>query len=358
MSTLRNKFEEAFAEKMGVGSALAVSSARNGLHLILKLITKPGDEVILPAFICGSVVSSVRAAGAKPVFVDIKDDLTMDEGDVEKKMTSKTKVILAVHIYGRPTKVDLIQKVCNQNELILIEDCAQALGARYQNKMVGSIGDFAIYSLTKSGRNSGGGVIVTEGKGVKNQLMLLGEQLGKRKGSLSKLMELPYSGFKYVASIYESEGSLTAKRLLDLVAGASKLLGKKSDDGLNTNFGCSSFQLKRAWRQLQQTEKDNYQREEVFTYLLERLRSHYKVPGLPEASNPLHLYFPLIVGSKQLRKRLLKGGLSSPWKCFDETCLISKFTSENLLFFPLGKECGRGLKWLTNMLIDLRGKVK
>src|SRR6516164_9805233 len=106
----------------------------------------PGDEVILPAWTWHSCYSAVVLAGALPVFAEIDESLNLDPGDLEKKITAQTKVIMAVHSLGSPCDMDRILTVSRKHSLRVMEDCAQSVGASYKIRPVGSLGDIGIYS--------------------------------------------------------------------------------------------------------------------------------------------------------------------------------------------------------------------
>ena len=121
--------------------ALPTSSCTGALHLILLgLGVKKGDEVIVPDMTWVATASVVKYVGAKPVFVDIdKDTWTMCPKSLKKKITSKTKVIIPVHLYGHPCKMDEIMKIANKNKIYVVEDAAPAMGAKFKNKLVGIV---------------------------------------------------------------------------------------------------------------------------------------------------------------------------------------------------------------------------
>lgn len=142
-------FEEKFAAYIGGGPAFGVTSGAAALELIA-LLSKvgPGDEVILPAHTyCASAIPFGRA-GAKLVWADIDPgSLVMDPKSVESLVNERTKLILAVHLYGRPCEMDELRAIADRHKLILAEDCAQALGAKYKGKRIGALGDFAAFSF-------------------------------------------------------------------------------------------------------------------------------------------------------------------------------------------------------------------
>lgn len=153
-------FEDSFAEYCGVKHAIATSNGTVALHLImLALGLKPGDEVIIPTLTYIATANAVRYCGATPVFVDSEAKTwNIDPLKIEDKITSKTKAIMPVHIYGLPAEMGFISDIANKHDLIVIEDAAEAHGATYNNKKVGSIGHVASFSFF-------GNKIITCGEG-------------------------------------------------------------------------------------------------------------------------------------------------------------------------------------------------
>lgn len=143
------KFENKFSKIHNNVKALAVSSATTGLHLaLMSLGIKKNDEVIVPNLTFAAVINSVLYANAKPIIVDIdKDKWTIDVEDIKKKITKKTKAIIIVHLYGNPCNMNEILKICSKYKVFLIEDCAEAIGSKYNKKIVGTFGDCSVFSF-------------------------------------------------------------------------------------------------------------------------------------------------------------------------------------------------------------------
>lgn len=154
------RFEQEFALYLGVKHAITTTSGTTALHLVLVTLgIGPGDEVILPDFTMMACVLAVLYTGAKPVFVDIDPDIfTMDPGKVAEKITSKTKAIMPVHIYGHPVDMDPVLAIAERHDLWVIEDAAEAHGARYKGRLCGSMGDINAFSFY-------GNKIITTGEG-------------------------------------------------------------------------------------------------------------------------------------------------------------------------------------------------
>lgn len=160
------KFEQNFADYCGAKYAIAVNNGTAALHasLLASGISR-GDEVIVPSFTFIATATSVSMCGAVPVFADIDPrTFCIDPDNLPQRITPKTKAIIGVHLFGHPFDLQNIKKICNENDLILIEDCAQAHGAEVRGKRVGAFGDVGCFSFypTKNMTTGEGGMIITE----------------------------------------------------------------------------------------------------------------------------------------------------------------------------------------------------
>jgi dTDP-4-amino-4,6-dideoxygalactose transaminase len=159
-------FEQEFAAYCGAAECIALNSGTSALHLaLLAAGVGPGDEVITVPFTFVASVSAVTYAGARPVLVDIDPrTFTMDPAAIEAAITPRTKAILPVHLYGQTADMDPIMEIARRHGLIVIEDAAQAHGAKYKGHPTGSIGDMACFSFYP-GKNLGaygeGGAVTT-----------------------------------------------------------------------------------------------------------------------------------------------------------------------------------------------------
>ena len=159
-------FEESFKEYIGPKHAIGVSSGTAALFLAYnELNLQPGDEVIVPSHTFIATVSPLAFFNAKPIFVDCDPDTyCMDIEHVKEKITSRTKCITPVHLYGHPVDMDPLIEIANEKNIKIIEDCCQAHGTEYKGKKVGNFGDMSVFSFfpSKSMTVGGdGGMIVT-----------------------------------------------------------------------------------------------------------------------------------------------------------------------------------------------------
>jgi 8-amino-3,8-dideoxy-alpha-D-manno-octulosonate transaminase len=157
-------FEERFAEYMGTRMALGVTSGTAALDCaVAGLGIGPGDEVIVPAYTWWSDYTCVVHAGALPVFADIDATLNIDPKDFERKITERTKAVIAVHLLGGPCDMEPIVAAARKRGVAVLEDCAQCVGGSYRGKKLGSIGDVGIYSfqINKMITSGEGGAVVS-----------------------------------------------------------------------------------------------------------------------------------------------------------------------------------------------------
>jgi dTDP-4-amino-4,6-dideoxygalactose transaminase len=150
------EFEKAFATYCNTKYAIGVNNGTTALHLaMLALNIGVGDEVIIPANTFIATAWGVSHAGATPVFVDCDADTwEIDTTKIEDAITPKTKAIIGVHLYGQPFDIDAVKQICHKHNLFLIEDAAQAQGAKYKGNPVGGFGEMACFSFYP-GKNLG-----------------------------------------------------------------------------------------------------------------------------------------------------------------------------------------------------------
>lgn len=159
-------FEQEICDYMQVKHAIGVANGTDALVIALKALgIGPGDEVIVPAFTFFASAEAIAFVGAKPVFVDVlADTYNLDVDQAEAKITPQTKAIMPVHLFGLPADMTDVMQLAKRYNLRVVEDCAQAIGAKYHGQMVGTFGDFGTLSFfpTKNlGCAGDGGMIVT-----------------------------------------------------------------------------------------------------------------------------------------------------------------------------------------------------
>jgi len=159
------KLENAFAEKFGMKHAVAVNSGGSALFLALKALgIGPGDEVIVPDFTMIATAAAVSHCGATPVFVDASErSFNIDPAKIEGVITPRTRAVMPVHLYGEPCEMDAIMEIAKKHKLLVVEDAAEAHGAKYKGKLAGTFGDANCFSFyaNKIMTSGEGGMIAT-----------------------------------------------------------------------------------------------------------------------------------------------------------------------------------------------------
>lgn len=172
-----SRFEDMLGEFIGVPHAVSTSSGTAALHLALTALgIGPGDEVLVPDLTFGACGNVVLHCGADPVFVDVNPETwTMDPASAADRISERTRAIMPVHLYGHPCDMDPLLELADEHELFVVEDCAEALGAKYKGDRVGKLGDVGIFSFyaNKVITTGEGGMVTTRDPEVDERLRLL-----------------------------------------------------------------------------------------------------------------------------------------------------------------------------------------
>ncbi len=214
------EFEEEFARSVGAEYAVAVANGTLALVAMLKAMgIGEGDEVIVPCFTFIATANAVLEAGAKPVFADIDaKTYTLDPGDVLEKITPKTKAVIAVHLYGHPAYMKELLDITSDAGIALLEDAAQAHGARAPEGAVGGIGDAAAFSFyaTKNMTTGEGGMVTTSDEAVAYRLRMI-----VNHGQAAKYLHVDY-GLNYRLSAINAALGLSQLKKLDALNNARR----------------------------------------------------------------------------------------------------------------------------------------
>lgn len=185
-----DQFEKEFAAHVGLPYAVAVSSGTGALHTALSALgVGPGQEIIVPAYMWVAVVAAVVNLGAIPILADIDDTFGIDPEDLLRRVTPRTRGIIAVHMSGAPINVTPIAKIARERGLFLLEDCAQANGANIGGQKVGTFGDMAVFSfqMNKNMTSGEGGCVVTRDLQLYRRAVA-GHDLGYARDEQGRLM--------------------------------------------------------------------------------------------------------------------------------------------------------------------------
>ena len=246
------KFEKNFSNYVGTKYALGVANGTDALEIAIKTLNiKKGSEILVPANTWISTAEAVLNNNHKVKFVDIGSDHNLCINDLKKKISKKTKAIIAVHLYGNPANIIEIKKICLNNKIYLIEDCAQAHGASVDGRKIGTFGDISTFSFfpTKNlGCFGDGGMIVTN----KKKFFTLSKKISNH-GGLKK-------------NIHEIIGRNS--RLDNIQAGILDIKLKKLDDWLKhrNNLANIYYKFLKNIKDIEfiKKEKDNYHSYHLF----------------------------------------------------------------------------------------------
>ena len=173
--------ESGFKQFLGVKHAFTFVSGRTSFWAILKSLNlDKKDEVLIQSFTCNAVVNPILNLGIKPIFIDISQEtLNLDINDLNKKLSSKSKVVVVQHTFGLPADMDKVSEICKNNNLILIEDCAHSLGAEYNGKKIGTFGKVSFFSFGRDKVISSvsGGMAVTNDKEIAKEIKKIHNEL-------------------------------------------------------------------------------------------------------------------------------------------------------------------------------------
>lgn len=219
-------FEKEFAKFCGVKYAITASNGTAALHLALVATDiGPGDEVIVPSMTFVATANAVSYTGAKPVFADSEiETWNIDPEKIKEKINQRTKAIIPVHLYGHPAEIGSIMRIAKKYGLIVIEDAAEAHGAMYKKKMVGSIGDMGCFSFfgNKIITTGEGGMITTNNKILAQKIRMLRDHGYSKK----RRYYHPHLGFNYRMTNLQAAMGLAQLRKVN------KILKKKRDNAM------------------------------------------------------------------------------------------------------------------------------
>ena len=276
------KFEDKFKSKISSKYAIGVGSGTDAIKLSLHALNiKKGDEVILPSFTFYATLNPIIAVGAKPVFVDSKMDFNIDESQIEKKITKKTKAIIPVHWAGKICNMSKISKIAKKYNLKIVEDACHAYLSKLDNKFAGNFGHtgcFSLHPLKNVNVWGDGGVIVTNNKKIYLKLLLLRNHGLKNRNFVDR--------FGYVSRMDTIQAAILNYRIKNL----NKVIKKRRE-----NFKTYSKHLNTKY--IFFPNEENYQFNTYHTFVIQvdkrdKLREYLNKNGVGTAIHypiPIHL---------------------------------------------------------------------
>ena len=351
-----------------------VTSGRAAIALALEHAgINENDEVLVPAYHCSSMVQPIIYVKATPIFFKIKPPTNaIDLDDISKKITTKTKAIIVTHYFGFPQAIDEIQKYCNKNKLILIEDCAHAFFGSYKGKQLGTFGDYAIASVMKFFPAFDGGCLIANTNINISDIKLSDAGIKFEIKSLINTLERSFE-YNHLKVLKYTIGLILKSK--DLLWSFYKMLHKNET---NTAIGPTSadggFSLEENWIHKRMSSASRYFMRHADTNLIIRMRQeNYRyfenafmgLKGSKKLHDKLNMgvvpyVYPLIINNpKPVFDTLKKDGVpiirfgEYLWDGVDKnTCPLSAHYSEALFQFPCHETYTKSdLDWIINKVI-------
>lgn len=354
---LVREFERRIAELIGVKEAISFSSQRAGMYAVLKsLEPQPGDEVIVPAYTFFSIPACAVLAGFKPIFADVDPSTwNLDPEKVKQAITERSRAIIVSHLNGCPADLSELHQIAKQKNLVLIEDCAQAFGAKFGNKFLGSFG-VGCFSFGE-GKNlyaMGGGLITTQDSRLASRLREIAEQASSIRFSevLSKItrsvafsiLSRPFI-FTFTSFPFFYLASLSNRNV-------DTDLEHRLQDMPQTSFSYSfsNGQAALGLGQLERLEERSQRRMDNARWLTEGLE---KVEGLvlpPEPKDRTHLFLHYAVrvqDRERLVRQLIRRGVDAQRDYCSSFPLLPDFPGDSSSS-PIAKGLAGNVVYLPN----------
>lgn len=352
------RFEEAFTQYLKIKYAILLGSARAGLYLTLKVLgVGEEDEIILPSYTCPVVPSVIVALKAKPVFIDSDPEtFNMNSELIESRITSRTKAIILTHIEGHSADRDSIVEIAKKYNLKIIEDCAQAVGAEYKGKKVGSLGEISYLSFAtgKQVNTMGGGIVSTNNDYLAREIKKLRETFSlPRQGRLIKkfiftsLVAFLTKPFFFSFTIYP------VILLANLLFKKDIITRLFEDPGIikeisETQVRYSNFQAQLGLEELRRLDEENEKRIVNAEFFNQRLKEAIKKPKPLNNTKSIYLYYSICPKERnRIQKELLKRGIDTQptWnrscshlkmlKRYQYNCPVAKRLEREVLYLPI-----------------------
>jgi dTDP-4-amino-4,6-dideoxygalactose transaminase len=341
-----DKLERYFEHHFGFADCRALNSGRSCLITIFEAIgLKEGDEVIVQSYTCNAVINPIIRAGATPIYVDISTGLNMDVSKLAAKINPRTKAVIAQHTFGMPCDIAEMRKICDRNGIILIEDCAHALGAKYDGKYCGSFGDFSFFSFGRDKVISSvyGGMLVVNKKEFLEKIDTSIRKMAfpSNKWIGSQLLHPIITGW-FVLPFYSSKigkGVLAYSLnwgLLTKSVTNSENMGQMPDYFPKKMPNALAFL---AMKQIYKLERYNLWRKSVADYYMLELRNY---PGLyyeetDPLKEPIYMRFPVVLLKSEEFIEMMKSEniyLHDGWR--DSPIVPSKTDKKKMRYFDGG----------------------
>ncbi|MFA7244803.1 MAG: aminotransferase class I/II-fold pyridoxal phosphate-dependent enzyme [Candidatus Magasanikbacteria bacterium] len=249
--------------------AITFDSGRTSLQKALEAIeVQPDDEVLVQAYTCMVVSNAISWSGAKPIYVDVNNDFNMNCIDLEKKITTKSKVLIIQHTFGKAADLPKLLEIAKKNNLIVIEDCAHSFGARFQNKLLGTFGDVAMFSFgsDKIISSSRGGALITNNTKLAEKIISLNKSLPEPKLIKTKQNLINFPIFYIGKKLYDIKIGKFILALAKKINLSAKIMYKQEKEGRRVSFYPTKYAnslAKILLHQFSKVEEINKHRQEI-----------------------------------------------------------------------------------------------
>jgi len=295
------ELENQFKNYLGVKYAFSFNSGRSVLLAILKsLDLGPEREVLLQAFTCNAAANPIIWAGLNPVYIDCdENDFNIDAEDLKRKITPKSKIVIIQHTFGLPANISEVLEICQQNGLILIEDCAHSLGAKYKDKKIGTFGKAAFFSFSRDKVISSvyGGMAVTNNDNLAKKLSQVQNSFSYPSCCwvLQQLCHPPFMRFK-ILPFYNflkiGKIILVLSQKLHILSKAVHWKEKKGKMPPYFSKKMPNALALLALNQFKKLNRFNEHRKEIAKFYFENLRdSDFELPKIPAGREHIFLRF-------------------------------------------------------------------
>lgn len=314
-----SQVESWFRNYFSVPHAQVFDSGRSALHYALKSLgVGEGDEVLVQAYTCVVVSNAIRWTGATPIYVDVDESLNMDPRDLESKISTKSKVLIAQHTFGAPADMDELLSLAKKHNLKVVEDCAHSLGAEYKGKKLGTLGDVAMFSFgsDKIISSARGGIAITNNDEVGTELKKYAQKLAPMSGVhiFQHLMTFPL--FFVGRSLYHVGIGKIILALAKKVHLISRIIDTPEKKGQKTEwFPCAypNALAEIALVQLQQLEEVQRHRIELALFYEKQLAGLFETQAVPHGSAYLRYTIFSPEANKIMKKAKEQGILLGDW---------------------------------------------
>jgi len=341
------KLEDYFRLHFGFTNCFSFNSGRSCLMAIIEALgISEGDEVIVQSYTCNAVINPILRKGAIPIYVDIKSDLNIDAQKIDQKITEKTKAIIVQHTFGLPCDIDKIKDICLRRKIILIEDCAHALGAKYDGKYCGSFGDFSFFSFGRDKVVSSvyGGMLIVNNKDYTEKIASFREKIDypTKKWVIQQLLH-PIITNLFVLPFYDSKLGKGVMAFSLNKGILSKAVTENENKGILPDYfpkkmpnALSSLAL----IQVQKLERYNIWRKGIVDFYKMELQGYENLfcfNSIDPKKEPIYMRFPLIINNSEELIEVFKKQniyLNDGWR---ESVIVPPKTDKNAMKYRNGQ---------------------